>query len=279
MLETANLYRAVNRRNAYLLAVIEEETLAEQHKAAKRQVQIHRIEAVMASDALAMVFQPIVDIATGRVVGAEALARFSSEPNRPPDEWFAEAGEVSLGTELELMAVRAALSQLSSLPSPLFMSVNVSPATAMTPELSTLINVDPERVVVELTEHVPIDDYPTVLRSLHDLRGRGVRISVDDTGVGYAGLALLVRLGPDIIKLDRCLISGITGDPCRRALVTALVTFSLDIGGTLIAEGIEDAEELALLRQLGVPWGQGYHLGRPQALPVAEKAAATSERS
>jgi EAL domain-containing protein (putative c-di-GMP-specific phosphodiesterase class I) len=267
-LETAHLYKAVDRRNSYLQAVVEEKTLAELRAAARRKVQLQGIEDVMASGGLDMVFQRISDLKTGCVVGVEALARFSRQPYRPPNEWFADAAEVGMGTQLELMAVRAALDQLSSLPPNLFMSVNVSPATAVTPELAVLTKVDPERVVIELTEHVPIDDYPTITDRLNDLKREGVRISVDDTGAGYAGLALLVRLSPDIIKLDRYLVTGIVGDPCRRALASALREFSVDIGATLVAEGIEDAEEFAVLRRLAVPLGQGYYLGRPEPLPA-----------
>jgi EAL domain-containing protein (putative c-di-GMP-specific phosphodiesterase class I)/FixJ family two-component response regulator len=268
MLETTHLYRAVSQQNAYLQAVIDEKTVAERHLQARRRRLRETVEEAITSDALSIVFQPIVDIATGTVVGVEALARFSSEPIRPPNEWFADAAEVGLGTKLELIAVSKALNQLSTLPPAMFMSVNVSPATAITSDLAILTSIDPKRIVVELTEYVPIDNDPAIIGSLHDLRRQGVRIAVDDTGAGYAGLALLVQLSPDIIKLDRYLISGITRDPCRRALASAFVAFSLDIGAALIAEGIEDADELALLRHLGVPLGQGFHLGRPQALPT-----------
>jgi EAL domain-containing protein (putative c-di-GMP-specific phosphodiesterase class I) len=151
----------------------------------------------------------------------------------------------------------------------MFISVNVSPSTIAAPELGDLLAVDPRRIVVELTEHLPIDDYPAILDHLGRLRAQGVRIAVDDAGSGYAGLAMLVRVAPDIIKLDRDLVSGITHDPCRRALASALVTFARDVGATLLAEGIENEGELDLLRGLGVAWGQGYHLGRPQPLAAA----------
>ena len=268
MLETTHLYRAVSNENAFLQAIVEDKTAADRRAAGLRRMQRRRIKRAVTSDALSMVFQPIVDIGSGQVVGVEALARFSCGPTRPPNEWFAEAAEVGVGPNLELRAVRMALSQLSSLPPPLFMSVNVSPATAVDPELSRLTAVDPGRVVVELTEHVPLDEYPTIVEHLSALKSHGVRIAIDDAGSGYSGLALLVRLSPDIIKLDRYLVTGIANDPCRRALASAFVAFARDIDASLIAEGIEDARELALLRALGVPWGQGYHLGRPSTLPL-----------
>jgi EAL domain-containing protein (putative c-di-GMP-specific phosphodiesterase class I) len=168
---------------------------------------------------------------------------------------------------LELTAVRAAVGEFDRLPPELFMTVNVSPATAISPDLGRITEICPRRIVLELTEHVPIDDDPDLVGRLHDLKRQGIRIAVDDAGAGYAGLALLVRLGPDIIKFDRYLTAGIHRDPCRRALASAFVTFSLDINATLIAEGVEEADELALLHRLGVPWAQGYHLGRPMPLP------------
>jgi EAL domain-containing protein (putative c-di-GMP-specific phosphodiesterase class I) len=269
MLETAYLYRAVCSRNTDLQAIIAEKTVDEVASAAARRSQAERVDRVFAEpEQLTMVFQPILDISSARVVGVESLARFAGDPPRPPDEWFSEAAAVGRGTELELMAVTAALSQLSRLPPGLYMSVNASPATAMSPELAACTAVDPRRVVVELTEHVSFEAYPTLVDRLDDLRSGGVRISVDDAGSGYAGLSSLLALGPDMVKLDRYLIAGITQDPCRRALASAFVAFCADIGASLIAEGIESAEELAILVRLGVPCGQGFHLGRPQPLPL-----------
>jgi EAL domain-containing protein (putative c-di-GMP-specific phosphodiesterase class I) len=99
------------------------------------------------------------------------------------------------------------------------------------------------------------------------LRLRGIRIAVDDTGAGYAGLHRILTLCPHILKLDTTLTRGIDIDPIRRALATALVTFAGEIGASIIAEGIETPEELTMLRQIGISWAQGYHLGRPGPLP------------
>ena len=268
VVQTAQLYRAVNRHNAYLRRALDERLAHEREVAAARAAKVDRVSAVIAAGGPAVVFQPILATATGRLLGVEALARFAGEPLRPPDQWFTEAAEVGLGTQLELLAVRSAVAALPRLAPPQFLAVNVSPETVATAELAAILAADPTRIVVELTEHVPIGDYANVLDNLGRLRAAGVRVAVDDAGSGYAGLAMLVRVAPDIIKLDRDLVTGITADPCRRALASALVSFSADIGATLLAEGIEDAGELELLRRLGVPWGQGYHLGRPQALPA-----------
>jgi EAL domain-containing protein (putative c-di-GMP-specific phosphodiesterase class I) len=113
-----------------------------------------------------------------------------------------------------------------------------------------------------------VEDYDALVRALDGLRSQGVRVAVDDTGAGYAGLAHILRLRPDIIKLDIDLTRGIDADPVRRALAASLVAFGGDIGATITAEGIETGEELEALRTLGVTCGQGYYLARPGPLPL-----------
>jgi EAL domain-containing protein (putative c-di-GMP-specific phosphodiesterase class I) len=216
-----------------------------------------------------MVFQPIVDLNTSSVIGVEALARFQCQPQRSPDIWFAEAAQVDLSVELELAAIEAALAQLPDLPDDVLMSVNASPLTAMSPGLvAALARSAGPRVVLELTEHTRIDDYPTLLAALDELRWQGVRIAVDDAGAGYAGLHQILELRPDIIKLDVDITRGIDTDPVRRALAASLVSFGHDTGAVIVAEGVETAEELDTLGQLGVPWGQGFLLARPAPLPA-----------
>jgi EAL domain-containing protein (putative c-di-GMP-specific phosphodiesterase class I) len=226
-----------------------------------------------------MVFQPVADLRSGTVLGVEALARFSAQPRRPPNEWFDEATTLGLGPELELTAVRAALVHFDEVPPEGFLALNISPGTATTPELVELLSgVPSERVVLELTEHARVNDYDVLLAALQPLRDRGVRIAVDDAGAGYAGLQHVLRLQPEVLKLDIALTRGIDTDPARRALATALVSFASEIRATIIAEGIETAAELATLRGLSVPWGQGYHLARPGTLPVPAERLQTREQ-
>ena len=121
--------------------------------------------------------------------------------------------------------------------------------------------------MVELTEHERVDDCDPLVHALDALRAIGVRLAVDDSGAGFAGLQYILRLRPDIIKLDRYLIVGAGEDPVRRSLTTALVEFSTSVGATVLAEGIESEAELVSLRELGVSLGQGYYLGMPAPLP------------
>ena len=270
LLETGALYRSVQGHSARLQAQLDERNEQEQRLSSERLLRRERIERVLRDGTLSMVFQPILDLRDGRLVGAEALARFDCEPRRPPNEWFAEAADVGLGPELELAAVDAAVRHLDRVPAHAFMSVNVSAAAAMRPELrEVLAGVSGSRLVLELTEHTRIEDYEPLLSALYLHRRRGVRIAVDDTGAGYSGLQHILRLRPDMIKLDLDLTRGIHTDPARRALAGSLKTFAEEIGAVVVAEGIEVRAELVTLQALGVPWGQGYHLGRPTALPAA----------
>ncbi|MEX2658146.1 MAG: EAL domain-containing protein [Acidimicrobiales bacterium] len=268
LLETRALHRRLEDHNAELRSSLDARTAAERAMAEEQRRRHERIDAALAPGGLTMAFQPIGDLATGDVVGAEALSRFTGEPHRPPNEWFAEAETAGRGAELELAAIAAALDQLPALPPGAFLAVNASPATATASDLTALLADQPaERLVLELTEHRAVDDYVPLLAALDHLRDRGVRVAVDDTGAGYAGLSHLLRLRPDIVKLDIVLTRDIHTDPVRRALATALIAFAAEIGATIVAEGIESADELATLRHIGIAWGQGYHLARPGRLP------------
>jgi EAL domain-containing protein (putative c-di-GMP-specific phosphodiesterase class I) len=233
-------------------------------------LQRERIEKVIRDRAIQMVYQPVTDGATGTLVGVEALARFSAEPLQGPDRWFSDAEQVGLGIDLELCAVDAALHALPDLPHGTFLAINVSPATVLTAQLARRLTPDvAPRVVVELTEHQPVENYEMINAATDRLRRHGARIAADDAGAGYAGFRHLLGLRPDIVKLDICLVRGIDEDPGRRALARALVQFTDDTGAKLIAEGIETAEELSTLADLGVAWMQGYFLGRPAPLSTA----------
>jgi EAL domain-containing protein (putative c-di-GMP-specific phosphodiesterase class I) len=176
-----------------------------------------------------------------------------------------------LGPELELTVVRAALAKLQTLPRSAYLSINVSPSTASSTALVDLLGspeVALDRVVIELTEHSDVSDYALLRIALANLRDLGVRIAIDDTGAGFASLSHVLKLRPDIVKLDIDLIRGIHTDPARRSLVSGLLTFAKEIGTQLLAEGIETADELSTLREIGVMYGQGYYLGTPALLPL-----------
>lgn len=226
----------------------------------------HRVRAVMLEDAVRIVFQPIVSLLDGRLKGAEALSRFDTPEQQPPDRWFADASEVGLAADLELHAVRRALSAARTLPSDIYVSVNVSPWTLAKPELLTALQDGPlplSRIVIEVTEHVSVDDYGDFDVPVQRLRAAGVRLAVDDAGAGYSSFRHILRLAPEFIKLDRALVAGLDQDPALRALTAAVVMFALEMGATVIAEGVETIEEFRAAEVLGVDAVQGYLIGKP----------------
>jgi EAL domain-containing protein (putative c-di-GMP-specific phosphodiesterase class I) len=213
-------------------------------------------------------FQPIVDLRSGQPIGAEALSRFAQLPVRAPDQWFAEAASFGLGVELELIALENALDHLHLLPPSVYLSVNASVETMLTERFQEIVaDAKSERIVLELTEHTKVVDYDFLDQRIKHLRSSGVRLAVDDAGAGYSGLAHILNLQPDIIKLDISLTRGIDSDPARRALGRALLRFGIDAyNASFVAEGIETASEYETLRSLGCPLGQGFFLGRPAPL-------------
>jgi EAL domain-containing protein (putative c-di-GMP-specific phosphodiesterase class I) len=231
-----------------------------------------RIRGFVRGKGVRIVFQPITDLHTGRVVGYESLARFDGTPAQSTAAWFDDATAAGLRRDLELSTARTAVASFADVPGDAYLTVNVSPDVAMDPEfIASIPESIGSRLVIEITEHTPIDDYDTFNGALAILRARGVRLAIDDAGAGFANMTHILRISPDLIKLDIELTRHVDIDSRRRALVRSLVEFARSVGATLVAEGIETAAELDALRSLGVDSGQGYHLGYPA--PLHENAA------
>lgn len=230
----------------------------------RRRERIHRIIRRKAVD---FVHQPVVDLETFRAVGFEAFARFRTHPKRSPDRWFAEAEAVGLRLELELTAVDEALAHLHRIPAGCYLGVNVSPETASTDAfLERAGGAVARRLLVELSERATLEG-ASLTGALRGLRERGVRVALDDAWSRYSSLGHIVRLAPDVIKLDMTITRDIDADPTRQALVAALLAFAPDIGAAIVAKGVETARELQVLRELGVPFAQGHYLARPGTIP------------
>jgi PAS domain S-box-containing protein len=233
-----------------------------------REASRRRIVQLLQTGDVDVALQPIVEGTTGAVVGAEALARFGD--GRSPDLWFADAHEVGLTRELDELTFRRALTVVSALPDGLYLSVNASPALLMHPGFRASIlasDLPLSRLVFEVTEHARVPDYVDLNNALEPFRARGVRFAIDDTGAGYASMAHVLSLNPDIIKLDRALVQNLDQDRARRSLVTALVLLAFDLGATITGEGVETDDELTTLNTLGVDQAQGYLLARPSTDP------------
>jgi EAL domain-containing protein (putative c-di-GMP-specific phosphodiesterase class I) len=221
-----------------------------------------RIERIISDSSFDMLVQPIVKLGTHKPIGFEALTLFHGS-TLSPDKWFASAYAAGLGVELERAVVHSALQLRRSLPQHTYLAINVGSGFFADPAFLTVLDDQLSDVVFEITEQAPIVDYPTTLATIDHLRRRGARIAVDDTGAGFANLAHLLHLRPDIVKLDRDLIIGIEADAARQALVSALVDFCATTGASIVAEGIEHNQQISALQRLGVGYGQGFHIARP----------------
>jgi EAL domain-containing protein (putative c-di-GMP-specific phosphodiesterase class I)/DNA-binding response OmpR family regulator len=230
------------------------------------------IEALLRDHAFEPVFQPIVDLATGRIVGHEALTRFHDGTR--PDRRFADAAAMGLGLELESACLSAAAAAARRLPGTGFISLNVSPDLLL--ERSRLRSCLPDGMgpfVLEVTEHVAIEDYAAIRTAVASIAAN-VRIAVDDAGAGFASFRHILELRPDFVKLDIGLVRDIDKDDVRQALVAGIVYFARKSGCGLIAEGIETQAECDQLLALGVDLGQGYLLGRPAPVGALPRTVA-----
>ncbi|AXJ11686.1 hypothetical protein CFN17_04400 [Arthrobacter sp. PM3] len=240
------------------------------HRPASREIRA-RLDRLFATRTLITAFQPIQNLATGDIVGAEALTRFVSSPLRSPDQWFVEADSAGRGADLEFLALETALRAAVDLPGHLYIAVNLSPAACLDPRLSDIVRgsgLQPGRIVVELTERTAVADYARLTAALAPLRSAGLRIAIDDAGDGFSSMRHILRLSPELIKLDRSIVAGIDNDANLRALCAAMVSFASQTGASLVAEGIESQSELATVTELGVNAAQGYLVGRPSVLPA-----------
>jgi EAL domain-containing protein (putative c-di-GMP-specific phosphodiesterase class I) len=228
-----------------------------------------RVRTIIRQQAFRPVFQAVVDVESGTILGYEALTRFDDDT--PPDEMFALAKACGLGPRLEAATIRAALAAAQPLPANRFIDINVSPGLVLGRDpLRGLLKRWGFGVVLEITEHEPVLDYVAFRAALAEL-GANVRLAIDDAGAGYASLRHIWELRPTFVKLDRELVQSIDADPVRQALIAGIVHFAERSGVVLVAEGVETAAEREALLELGVRAAQGYLFGRPA--PVEELVA------
>jgi len=210
---------------------------------------------------LSVVLQPIVELYDGRVVAVEALSRF---PDQNPEAAFAEAYRTGVGPELEAAAIRAAL---ACRPATGLVSINVGADAIATRAVQDTFPADLSGVMVEITETSDVERWEELSRVVETLRRRGAIIAIDDWGQGYSNLDRLLRLRPEVVKLDMSLTRSLDSE-MHVALVRSITAWAQSLGISICAEGIETAQQWATLQQLGVHLGQGYLFGRP--LPPEE---------
>jgi EAL domain-containing protein (putative c-di-GMP-specific phosphodiesterase class I) len=222
----------------------------------------HRLAPILYAGGPAVVLQPIVELASGRRIGAEALSRFPAEWGKPPDVCFAEAHGIGQGDRLELLALQRAADYLDEVSG--YVAMNVSPATLLTPACTELLSeFRLDRVVLELSEHDRVADYAVLREVLGPLRAAGMRLAIDDVGAGFSSLRHIILTTPDVIKLDRTIVDGVSADPVLTTLVRSLVDFAKGCSARVVAEGVETAADADVLLGLGVDYGQGWYYGRP----------------
>lgn len=271
-------HRDIGTLNAFA-AIVGEQLEMDLALETEQRDAVDRVRDVIAGRKLSTVYQPIMDVARNVIVGFEALSRFHAEPARSPDRWFAEAARAGLGLELEKLAIESALGALPALPPDLYVSVNASPNTIIHGDLRALCEPYPaSRIVIELTEHEIVDHYAALIEAVEPLKASGMRLAIDDAGAGYSSFRHILRMEPYMIKLDVSITRHIDADRSRRALAAALCRFAEETGSKLVAEGVETREELSTLREIGFNKAQGYHLGRPLALPQAIERLAAAGR-
>jgi len=230
------------------------------------------LQEVLLADQLSTVFQPVMDLRHRTVLGYEALSRGpAGSVYQMPLRLFEMSERADLVFELDRKCRRRALASANTLPKSAKLFVNVYPSAMYDPEFqgAALVRLleaqglNPNRVVLEITENAAIENYEVFAEALGELVQLGFSIAVDDVGAGYSGLEKIAHLHPRYLKFDRELIRDIDSSYIRREMTRALKSFADSIDSDIIAEGVERQGELDTLVELGVKYGQGFLLGRP----------------
>ena len=284
--ETADLYRQADSALYWCkrhgrTAVVGFDPSHHEDAAAERPVArlAADIATVLAGRMLRPVFQPIFSLETGRPVGFEGLVRPSDgSPFANASSLFTAAEAANQTVELDLVCLEIVAAGASSLPDDAYLSVNLSPRTLesalfRSSDLKGIFkrqSIAFDRVVLELTERETVEDLDQLRKNVKACRAAGFRIAADDVGAGNAGLRLLSEVQFEVVKIDLSLVqAGTLHDPSH-AILRALQGLAAQWNASVVAEGIETAQQLAIVRSLGISAGQGYLLGRPDSRPIAE---------
>lgn len=238
---------------------------------------LSRLNEILSRRQLNALFQPIINMQRGEIVGYEGLIRGPSDsPLHSPMNLFKVARANNLSVEVEHMCRRVVLERFAELKLPGKLFLNVSPEMLLQPQArhgETLgyiheVGISPERVIIELTENQPTYDYELLREAVTHYRGMGFQIAIDDLGEGFSSLRLWSEMRPQYVKIDMHFVQGINHDPVKLQFVRSIQEIAEESGTVVIAEGIETQTELLLIRDLGIACGQGYHIARPQAAPA-----------
>ena len=229
---------------------------------------------------LQTLYQPVLDSHDGRVFGYEALVRGpSNSPLHAPLPLIRAATQAGRLFELDLVCRELAIRRFQTLGLPGRLFLNVSPLSIMEPTFrpgETLrllheVGLSPRRVVIELTEQQPLEDYGVLKSAVAHYTEAGFEIAIDDLGAGYAGLRLWSELRPAYVKIDHHFIESISTDAVKREFVRSIREMATRLGCKVVAEGIESEDDYLTVQGLGVRLHQGYHLGRPLPSPLRDQ--------
>jgi diguanylate cyclase (GGDEF)-like protein len=237
------------------------------------------VSSVLASRALRPVYQPIFSMTTGMPTGFEGLIRPGDDaPFADAGSLFAAAEAANKTVELDMLCLEIVASGVGQLPNDAYLSVNLSPRTLestlfRSSDLKGIFRrhaIPLDRIVLELTERETVEDLGQLRRNVDACRAAGMRIAADDVGAGNAGLRLLSEITFDVVKIDLSLVQGGSLHDPSHAVLRAVQELAMQWNASVVAEGIETAEQLSVVRSLGISAGQGYLLGRPSNQPMVE---------
>lgn len=240
-------------------------------KAQDREDRESLLRRVLQGRQVTPVYQPVVDLSRQQVIGYEALSRVPEGLFRSIEQMFQVAQEANATWELERLCRETAIRGIGRYPGRMFLFLNVEPDSIYDPqfrspetlEMLADAGLQPDRVVLEMTEHSGVQDFQAFRRTLAYFRSQGFRLAIDDVGSGYSGLQSIAEVRPDFIKIDMSLIRDVHRHDIKRDLIHTIGKFSAMSGISMIAEGVETQEELRELRRIGVVLAQGYLFARP----------------
>ena len=260
-------------------AVRDAMTVAAHHRQADELQVLERLLDVILRERIVTAYQPILALKERTVLGFEALSRGPRVSGlETADALFGAAARHHLHIELDRLCRRRALLSSGRIPSTAKIFVNTLPATVRDPEFRgrALIDfldkaqVSPDRIVLEITEKLVIENYHLFREAMAYFTDLGMSFAVDDVGAGYSGLESIARLKPQFLKIDSVLVRDVHSSLVNREMVKAIIAMGEGIGSTVIAEGIQTDDEANALHKMGIDWGQGYLLARPDAGPGHE---------
>ena len=243
----------------------------------KQEVHVKSLlDRILALEQLSVLFQPIAVLDKQAIFGYEGLIRGPSESLlHRPNVLFAAAAKYGRLVELDFLCRKLIIRQFAKLALPGHLFVNINPITLTDDEFihgRTLMylenhQLDPDRVVVEITETQPIQDWTVFQHALRHYRGMGFKVALDDLGAGHSSLKLWSELNPDFVKIDRHFIEGVNEDQTKRQFIKSIIEIARSLGCQTITEGIEHKHEYAALRKLGVDMAQGFYFSPPKKTP------------